>query len=229
MGYALGFCYYKDGRYSEAIESFAVSMRGIRDKISMELVALYTGLCFFELGEFREALKHLEQAESMKGDNIPLIDFNIGNCRQGMQDYKAALASYDKSLKESEPAADAVRASIMCQIGSCHVKLGDYAAAINALQETLGMNKDLWNVYNMLGVAYRETGRLDEAVEALKKASELNPQEWRNYNVLGNTYLRMHKDRECAEMLEKALELCDEEQYLDGIKSKLESVKKQLT
>jgi len=222
--YNLGFCYYKSGQYEEAIDNLLISLRYVKDRHSTELVTLYLGLSYFELGEFKEALKYLERAESIKGEHLPIINFNIGNCYQGLQKYRMALLSYEKSLKETEVGG----AEIFCQMGSCYIKLGEYANAISALQEVLKTNTDWWNVYNMMGVAYREVGKYDEAITALKKAVELSPQEWRNYNVLGNTYIKINKIKEGIEMLEKALLLCYEEQNRNNIKTKIESTKKQL-
>jgi len=186
------------------------------------------GLCYFELGRPGESLRCLEKAEEMHGENIAGIYFHMGNCCQELNEYNTALSNYKKSLNVRCPSEETLKSAVLCQIGSCYVKLKEYDNAINALLEALKIDTGSWNMYNLIGVAYRETGKYDDAVAALKKSVELNPREWRNYNVLGNTYIKAGMAKEGVEQLEKALQLCDEGQYRNNIEANIESAKKQI-
>lgn len=63
-----------------------------------------------------------------------------------------------------------------------------FEKAIQALQESVKLNPNMWRAHYKLGDIYRDTGKPKEAAEELSQAIKLNPREPGPYVALGELY-----------------------------------------
>jgi tetratricopeptide (TPR) repeat protein len=98
--YYAGICYYKLGKYSEAIEY--LKKFDSKDKIISNIALGAIGDSYAELGQTDEAIKYYERAaNNIKNDfTSPVYLFRAGILLEAKGEYKKALAIFERIEKE---------------------------------------------------------------------------------------------------------------------------------
>jgi tetratricopeptide (TPR) repeat protein len=130
-----------------------------------------------------------------------------GQTELAIQDYKAAL--------DAAPQDPAKRGMIEFVLGIACQKAQRWQESAEALSAAVRDNRQLgyWP-YLLLGVAYRQTGRLDDAIREFRRAVDLQPDNALAYVGLGNAFEKSNRLPEAAAEYAKAVELKPD--YLDA-------------
>lgn len=91
--------------------------------------------------------------------------------------------------------------------GVVNASMRNYEKAIQSYKKALLLNSGYIEVYNNIGVAYKEWGKSDIALKYLKEAIRLNPSYSEAYNNLGNAQKDLSQLDEAIDNYSKAIEL----------------------
>lgn len=92
-------------------------------------------------------------------------------------------------------------------LGSVHLLLQDYAAAVSSLARALVLNPSVPQIYLNLGVAYVRLKQFEKAENVFWEGIERHPLKAELYKNVGLCYLEQGKQREATIVLKKAVEL----------------------
>lgn len=92
-------------------------------------------------------------------------------------------------------------------LGMLSSELGEFQAAVNALQTALQLRGDYWVLDHELGYAYRQLNDLDNAVRYFRKTTELNENYADGWYNLGEAEYRRGNKKEAKEAYEKLKKL----------------------
>jgi len=120
--------------------------------------------------------------------------------------YAAAVEMFTALLAYPE-LEESWRAVVLGRRGVTYRRMGHYEAAVNDLNETLGLNPELvWAIANR-GAAYHWMGRYEEALADLNQATEQDPNDaWAVANH-GIIYQRLGRYDEAVDDFDRALRL----------------------
>jgi len=96
----------------------------------------------------------------------------------------------------------------------------NFDKAIEAYQEAISLNDDMWAYHFNLGLAYKKTGQAEKALEAFSRAAEINPESYSCNKEMGEALAKKDQHQEAAFYYEKAVELNPDDpdtQYNYGI------------
>ena len=119
-----------------------------------------------------KAVLNEAKSKGVKGDGFGLIEKHLNGLEKGIEVYVA----FNKS---KEPAKEQLKNL---------VNLHTQGLFQMALAKSLDLLKDFpnsMNLYNIIGIANRDLGKLDEAVKAYNKALSLNPNYAEGFNNMG--------------------------------------------
>ena len=102
--------------------------------------------------------------------------------------------------------------------GVVNASMRNYEKAIQSYKKALLLNSGYIEVYNNIGVAYKEWGKSDIALKYLKEAIRLNPSYSEAYNNLGNAQKDLSQLDEAIDNYSKAIEL--NPSYVDAMCNK---------
>ena len=94
----------------------------------------------------------------------------------------------------------------------------NYQKAIQSYKKALSLNSGYIEVYNNIGVAYKEWGKPEIALKYLKEAIRLNPSYSEAYNNIGNAQKDLSQLDEAIDNYSKAIEL--NPSYVDAMCNK---------
>jgi len=127
--------------------------------------------------------------------------FHFGFAQMQQRRWAEAAESYRRALALRPELVDA---HLLLTVTLGHQQLRDEAvAAARAAVERLPAHATLWN---SLGIALRESGRLDEAIEAWRTALARDPREVPTLNNLGNALKDIGQIAEAIDCLRRAVE-----------------------
>ena len=155
----------RQGRFAEAC---AIGTRTLAYRVDPILHAL-VGALHLRLGQFSEAVPHLENALATKPDDntvrANLVDALVGADRQtdALAFCGEVHAASDKSNRLRRLRAHLTQAT------------GDMIAAINSYSEIVAAEPNDWVSLNNLGNALSAVGRFNEATQFLARAARLAP------------------------------------------------------
>lgn len=89
--------------------------------------------------------------------------------------------------------------------GLAAFKAGDYAVAVNELENATRADHKDFQAFLYLGAAYSSQGRLNAAIGAFRRASEIRPDDARVHYNLGQAYEAAGVPREALHSYEQAL------------------------
>jgi tetratricopeptide (TPR) repeat protein len=98
---------------------------------SGKLAALYTGICYYELGQYAEAIEYLDQFEADDLNVMPAALQLKGDAYVCLQDYAKALEVYAEVV---ETGNKLIAPMSLMKSGLVHLELGDKAAAKAAFE-----------------------------------------------------------------------------------------------
>ena len=107
-------------------------------------------------------------------------------------------------LKIDTPAAEYAK---HVDLAAEAMKTRQFDAAVGELNRAVALSPSESSVYNNLGVALTELGKLDDAISNYRKALELTPQFAEAHSNLGEALARKGADKDALAQFEKAVEL----------------------
>ena len=97
-----------------------------------ESVYLYAGSCALQLGSFDEAIGYFKKYDGSDRILLSRAQAGIGDAYVGLEDYKSALAAYEKAAATAD---DTFSAGYMLKAGQVAEKLGDTDKALALYKE----------------------------------------------------------------------------------------------
>ncbi|NEU73603.1 tetratricopeptide repeat protein [Hassallia byssoidea VB512170] len=127
---------------------------------------------------------------------------NLGKLQSAGQDYKQAIASYDKALeiKPDEHYAWNFR-------GYALENLGRNEEAIASYDKALEFKPDDHYAWNFRGIALRDLGRYEEAIASFDKALSIKPDYHQAWNNRGYALEKLGRDEEALASYDQALSI----------------------
>jgi len=237
-----GFKLYRQGKYSEAIESLNKAI----ELYPQYAVAYYRiGLAFFEQGKYDEAIKHYQKAIQLEPDLVVAYE-NLGHALTKKGKYDEALKQYQKAIQFDSNYTKTYFRYIKDYIktfndmGNVFEHQGRYEEAITCYQRVIQISpgeiedysryrdrddeydemiKNYFEAYNNLGRVLLHQGKYHEAIDYYRKALllETDINYPYAYNNLGMAFKKQGNYDEAIENFKNAL-LFDHE-YLEAYKN----------
>ncbi|MEO8573849.1 MAG: tetratricopeptide repeat protein, partial [Pyrinomonadaceae bacterium] len=165
-------------RFAEANAEYKLAEVGIKDNPD-----LYSewGYCLGKTNEWDKSVVRLEQARKVSPDAID--DTNVGwgyyNAAQIDKQNKKDAEANAKLLKSRESLQSAVQKNpkldaAYMNLGSTNNALGDFAAAVAALNIALSLRSDWVIAINQLGLGYRGLNNLSAAIQQFNRVVTLD-------------------------------------------------------
>jgi tetratricopeptide (TPR) repeat protein len=167
--FRLGLSYTKIGRYDEALVAFKRAEKTYRDQYYFHF---YTGLCYFEQGDYGMAIKKLSRAADMKPQQEDMVQVLIymGTCYNHLGEYEKACSHLERARHKAPGIKE-----IYSALGFSCFQLKDYDRAIEYLRTAVELDPHSAIDYASLGANYREKGDMNMAVAMYEKALALDP------------------------------------------------------
>ena len=165
-------------RYPEANAEYALAEAGIKDDPDLYLE---WGYCLGKTNEWDKAVVRLEQARKLSPTAVD--DSNLGwayyNAAQVDKQQKKDAEANAKLQKGRESLQAAVQKdpkldAAYMNLGSTNNSLGDFEAAVAALNVALSLRKDWVIAINQLGLGYRGLNNLSAAIQQFNRVVALD-------------------------------------------------------
>ena len=127
--------------------------------------------------KFKEAAEALEKAVVLNVANKE-VQFDLGTAYEELQEFDKAAGAYEKFIALSP----AVSWNAYLRLGICRTKLGQFDAAIAALQEAQKAQPKDVKVNFGLAEAYEKAGQLEKAEAVYNILAEISPAEAKTYH-----------------------------------------------
>jgi tetratricopeptide (TPR) repeat protein len=158
----IGLVRMKLKRYKEAIAEY-------EEVTENPLAYYYIGMCYYEMGDFNQAIKFLAKYKKIVGD------------KAGKEVYDYLGLSYLNTFQPQKAVSCFLRASYLSEpdfqiyqnLGIAYFSLKDYEKAGQYFQEALNVRPhDIKTLYN-LGVCFENLGKSKEALVFFKRVADL--------------------------------------------------------
>jgi len=241
---------YNAVRYRQMADCFACAARILTEDKTGEW-ALSAGVLYYQLGDYRAALKQNLAVVALREDALPsnrpdlTTAYNnvggtygaLGNHNKALEYQKRALDIRERVLPPNHPAL----ATSYNNVGVTYGDLGDHNKALEYKKKALEIQKriapdhpNLAASYNNVGLTYGALGDYGKALEYQKKALKIrerilapgHPDLAASYNNVGGTYLELGKQEKEQGNEEKASEHL--EKALEYMKEALKIQEKKL-
>ncbi|WP_374570024.1 tetratricopeptide repeat protein [Phenylobacterium sp.] len=157
-----------DERYGEAADILSGL---IAEESEPDWRLLYArGVCYERVGRWPDAEADMQAALKLRPDEPELLNYLGYSWIDRGEHLKEALAMVEKAV-----AADPHNGAMIDSLGWAHYRLGDYAKAVDLLEEAIELEAGDPEINNHLGDAYWRVGRRDEARFQWKRVLTLNP------------------------------------------------------
>ena len=187
----------KDKKFEEAKRELSGLIT--EDEKDVEALKLL-GLCYINLGEYKEGQGVFETVVKYKDD--PTSWFYLANCYDNQDDYLHAIAAYEEVLRMRSEYLDAYK-----NLAIVYVKNKEPQKAVDTVKKAMEfVQNDDYTIYYIAGTACMAMKNFDEAVTFLEKAIELNPEHSQLYNNLGTCYVTIGNLEKSYENFLKAIE-----------------------
>ncbi len=166
--------YYKEGNYDSAIVYYNVKIS--KDSTSISAY-INKALCMIQLKNYDGARTSLLQANKLKNNYIPTLDW-LGKTYQYMDSTDAAIDDYNKLIQVASADTGKNKSTLGDAYGSIavvHLVKKKYKAAIDPLTEALKYDPDNSQYHLWLAQTLALTGRKKEAIVEYKKTLKLDP------------------------------------------------------
>ena len=87
-------------------------------------------------------------------------------------------------------------------LGKCYYEIGDYPAAILALQRANALSPNDHRILYYIGKSYSGVGEESDAALTFRKALKINPEDPEIYFELGKSYYKLNKNKKVTETLD---------------------------
>ena len=158
--------------YPGSLDNFTKIRKDYPDTEYGKEALFWTGRCFLELGNYKEAVSSFEDYISIEplSDKSDEINLFIGNAYAGMEDYDTALISYEKILKKnSAHMDDALNAEAWV-----YVRKNEYERAIalyRKIIDTYPKSPLVPLAYYSIGIVQYNLKNYGDALGTFKKVS----------------------------------------------------------
>ncbi len=199
-----GICHYNKANYTIALEFLSRSLNiavSTEEKVD---AYFHLGQCYLAMGEYAEAVKELETAQTQEGSSVNIL-VHLGIGYEGLGKFEEGLRRLQRARAINE-SGDWLW-EINFYEGLCYMGLGNTRQAEARFLESIKIDGGRWNSYNMLGKIYYEEKRYEESEEVLLKAIRHGSSEWSNYNMLGAVYRSKGDSKKAEEFLKEAIRL----------------------
>ncbi|MCI2430922.1 tetratricopeptide repeat protein [Candidatus Acetothermia bacterium] len=173
------------GRYLESLQSaqdaYLLSQQ-LQEREMLKDSLSEIGLTYFFMGEYQQALEHLEQALNLArsakhlGHEAYLLT-NCANVLTKLGHFQSALSHYKIALQIHQNMKDLIKASVVLNnIGAVLRYLGDYQQALNYLEQACHVDREMGDRFGLgfslcnLAQIYRLLGQYDQAQSLSKEA-----------------------------------------------------------
>lgn len=203
---------------------FESSLKGLRKVLELDPenleVHYLIGIAYLKNDNYRQAISHLENVIHSEFSYLHVQHANmlLGYAHNHLEDYEAAIASFDNvlAINFNNDGALAAQAHVL-------FKMGQNDKALDNLEKALSINPDNLNARNSLAYILGET---DQDLErAMQEAIHVTRQEPGNYvyqDTLGWIYHKKGKEELARETLQRALEMSpDNEEIKDHLRTVL--------
>ncbi len=164
-------------RYPDANAEYKIASENIK---TADLYSEW-GYCLGKTNEWDKSVDRLGTAHTLEptaidASNVGWAYYNAGQAYKAEKKDNEAKASYElgkAALQEAvqkDPKLDAA----YLNLGSTYNGLGDFQAAVNALNIAINLRRDWVIAINQLGVGYRGLNDLVNAVSAFKRVTDLD-------------------------------------------------------
>lgn len=196
----LASAYRQLERYPEANEQYkraAVTIKNDPD--------LYSewGYCLGKTNEWDKATARLLTAQELSPNAVDYANLGWGYYNASRVDMEAkrdaearAKLEIGKAFLQKAVAANPRLDAAYLNLGSTHNSLGEHEAAVQVLNQAVGMRQDWVIALNQLGLAYRGTNNLSAAISNFTRATALDANNVFGLFSLGEVYYLNGNKRE---------------------------------
>jgi tetratricopeptide (TPR) repeat protein len=193
-----GNFYYNQGRHSEALAAYSLSLDFNPD----DPIALYNrGTTYYKLGRHEEALADYNRSLELR-PNHPATLYSRGSVYDELGRHEEALADYNRSLEHRPDHPDTLR-----NRGTTYDELGMYEEALADYNKSLELRPDHPTTLCNRGTIYAKLGRHEEALADYNKSLELRPDYPTTLYDRGITYAKLGRHNEALADCIRSLEL----------------------
>ncbi|NHM29945.1 tetratricopeptide repeat protein [Neobacillus terrae] len=97
--------------------------------------------------------------------------------------------------------------TLRVQLGYTYFLKGDTDSAIKEYQTAKSLDKNFYEAYLNLSIAYDKEKRTDDALQMAAKAVKLSPRDYKSHLLLGRSYRKLKMYKEATKSLEEAARL----------------------
>jgi superkiller protein 3 len=161
------------------------------------------GYCLGKANEWDKAVVRLTTARQLSPDPLDLTNLGWGYYNAAQID--KANKNEEEAAKKLELGRTALQAAVEqnpdsqaahLNLGATHNALGDFDAAVNAINRALSLQNDWVIAINQLGMAYRGSGDLSSALAQFQRVSALDGDNLFGLYNLGEVYYLTGNKRE---------------------------------
>lgn len=133
--------------------------------------------------------------------NDAVAYYNLGEMYFKQEEYKKAIAAYEKAIQIASDYAEAY-----CSLGRAYGKTGKCKKSKDSFERAIEINPNYAEAHYLLGVLAYNHKRYGKSMESIKRAVEINPKYAKAYSFLGLIYERKPSTRkEAIETYEQAI------------------------
>lgn len=192
----LGFVYYRQKRFSEAINYLEQAME---KEPNLAVIYQNLGNIYDELGNYDQAITNYEKVIELKSNltetynNLGIIYQKIGNLEKAEEYYQKAI-EVDPSYFIS-----------YSNLGVIYLIKQDWAKAQQYFQQALDLNQNFAQAHHGLAAALLNQQEIEKAIQHYEKSMALMPELIDNYNHLALIYDHQGDSQKAIQILEKGI------------------------
>lgn len=240
--YKKGFSHYYLEEYSQAASDLSKALEGSKQGFNEIDVYEIRWYSYYMQQNYDLALRDVQAALRLSPSSS-YFNLALGDCYRGKNDYRSALAAYQKAAQ-----LDSTNADVHYFIAICHNQLGEYLPqgfaglkaiekgtkykgeswefvgqalfigkkyedAAQAYEKALQAKADLKNAYGNLSDVYRMLNRFDDAIRTVQKGLRTYPDDGNYYVSLSWLYSLADRNQEAISAGQQAIRLMPE-QYM---------------
>ena len=159
------------------------------------------GRCYFELGQYNEAVKYFEDAHEREPHRL-----------QGMEHYSTALWHLQREVKLSMLSQELVdfdkeSPQTWCVAGNCFSLQKEHETAIKFLQRAIQVDPDFAYAYTLLAHELVLTEEMDHAMACFRNAIRIDPRHYNAWYGIGMICFKQEKYSLAEVHYQKAVEI----------------------
>lgn len=198
--YALGYCYERLGKESQAIEFYQDCLKFKR---YLQLPAQRLAAIYFKKGQPEKTIEQYEILKSEYPDDISML-VTLGHLYIATENYMKAIETFNNAIlihPDNYHSQDDNVDQLFAE--------GQYHEALEQLEYLLEAQPDRADLLMKQADILRMLGNTNEAVSQYEGALQLCPEFLEATIKLGTQYLQLHQDQLAAQQFNKAVEIND--------------------